>query len=711
MSVSGEWWQQLLRISQTNLQVRDTPNIDPKRVMRNLAEMHNNVAIFNAGGIYAWYPTQVADHVVNTFMEGRDMLGEAVEAAHAEGMRFVARVDFSLADDSVFLRHPDWFVRDPAGEPLLIGEPRPGHWSKLYATCPNGPYRNEAVAFPVLQEIVGNYPVDGVFINAAHFRPCWCGTCRRLYRATFDSELPEVEDWGDPNWRRWVEWRYDCLAANFGAMYRVLDDARPGMFWTSEFGAITNPRPWQSGHDLVRLAENCTLLTTGSGDNIAAGRPPTWLPAVHAKFARAVMGDRVPWATVHPTPGLVWRHTGLPEAELRLWLAQVNAHGAYAWHAITGLPERHQDRRDLPIHAEFNAFVKEHERYFVDAQPVTPIALLWSRRALERYGKDRPVERWQDEFFGFCDALITHHLPFTIIPDEFLTDERLANYQVLVLPSAACLSPDEAAAIDRFVEGGGGLVASFASGLYDETGRPRPETLLADTLGVSYTGHELHGLVASYMRIEDEEHPLAAGLGETDLVPNEFSAMLVEPSADTGAILTLVPGFAPASGVGTPPERASIPVPRTMMPLATVCGRRTYFANEIGKLAWRFKLPDHADLIVNAVRAAMPTPLPVEVTAPHGVQLSLFAQADRLLIHLVNAWADRPRADTVPIHDIAISVNCQIADGWSVRALAADTKVNREERNGILTITLPELQTWEIIVVEGVVNYVNARGR
>lgn len=699
-STSTEWWQHPLRISQTNLQVRETPNIDPKRVMRDLAEMHNNVAIFNAGGIYAWYPTEVPDHVVNTFMDGRDLLGEAVQAAHDEGMRFVARVDFSLADDSVFLRHPDWFVRDPAGEPLLIGEPRPGHWSKLYSTCPNGPYRNDAVAFPVLREIVTKYPVDGLFINAAHFRPCWCGTCRRLYHAAFDAELPVAEDWDDPNWRRWIEWRYDRLAANFGAMYRVLDETRPGMFWTSEFGAITSPRPWQSGHDLVRLAENCTLLTTGSGDNIAAGRPPTWLPAVHAKFARAVMGTRVPWATVHPTPGLVWRHTGLPEAELRLWLAQVNAHGAYAWHAITGLPERHQDRRNLPIHAEFNEFVKEHERYFVDAQPVTPIALLWSRRALERYGRDNPVERWQEEFFGFCDALITHHLPFTIIPDEFLTDEQLSAYQVLVMPNAACLSSNEAAAISRFVEGRGGLVASYASGLYDEAGTPRTETLLAETLGVTYTGHELHGLVASYMRVEDAAHSLVAGLEETDFIPNEFSTVLVEPGKNSRSILTLVPGFAPASGVGTPPERASIPVPRTTMPLATVRDRCVYFANEIGRLAWRFKLPDHADLIVNAVRTALPEELPVEVIAPHGVQLSLFQQEERLLIHLVNAGADRPRADVVPIHDIQILLHCDVAAGSTARALSMEQELPLERTASVLTMTLPRLETWEIIALE-----------
>jgi len=99
--------------------------------MRQLAAMDNNVAIANAGGIYAWYPTEVPDHNVNPFLEGRDFVRECVDAAHANGMHFVARVDFSLADDAIYARHPDLFARDKDGSPIIIGEPRPGPWGLL----------------------------------------------------------------------------------------------------------------------------------------------------------------------------------------------------------------------------------------------------------------------------------------------------------------------------------------------------------------------------------------------------------------------------------------------------------------------------------------------------------------------------------------------------------------------------------------------------
>ncbi|HEX2036769.1 MAG TPA: alpha-amylase family protein [Chloroflexota bacterium] len=691
------WWQQPLRISQTNLQARDTPKYRPEVFMRQLAEMGNNVAIANAGGIYAWYPTAVAEHTVNPYLEGRDFVRECVAAAHANGMHFVARVDFSLADDAIYARHPDWFARDRSGAPIIVGEPRPGPWGLLYYTCPNGPYRNEAVAFQVLRELLGRYELDGLFINAAGFRPCWCGSCARAYRRDAGAELPAEEDWRDANFRRWVEWRYDCLARNFGAMYATIQEVRPGCFWTSEFGAITSSRPWRGGQDLFRLKDGCTVITTASGDPIATGRPPCWLPAIHAKYARAISDPEVPWATVHPTAGLAWRHTGLPVDELRLWLAQVNAHGAYAWHAMTGTPDTHYDRRNLPIHAEFNAFLQRHEDAFRDTRPVTPVALLWSRRTLERYGAEAPEARYQDEFFGFCEALLGHGIPFTVVPEPFLQPHTLDAYDVLVLPNAACLGDEAAAAVARFAGAGKGVVASFATGLFDEDARPREHGVLQDVLGVRFTGHTIGGQHASYARIERPAHPLFAGSGETQLLPNEFSFCHVAPSPGAQVLLTLVPPFAPAGGVGAPPERASIPTDHTEIPLAVQQGRTIYFANEIGKMAWRFRLPDHTRLIAAAVRAVLPRPFPAELLdAPYGVQLSLSCQEQpaRLLCHVINSCgAGTVRHQAIPVHGLRLRLPLETR---RASALAAGVSLTLED--GVVAV--PPVHTWEVVVAE-----------
>jgi len=269
------------------------------------------------------------------------------------------------------------------------------------------------------------------------------------------------------------------------------------------------------------------------------------------------------------------------------------------------------------------------------------------------------------------------------------------------------MTDDAVAAVRRFAAAGKGVVASFATGHYDEEARPRDGGALDDLFGAAFTGHVIGEQQASYGRIEQPDHPLFRGIEDTQLVPNAASFCNVVPAGGADVLLTLVPPFAPMSGVGAPPERASIQTDRTEVPLALQKGRAIYFATEIGKLAWRFRLPDHSRLIANAVRAVAPVPFAADLPdAPYGVQLSLFTQPSpdpdsrggpgrkRLVGHLVNACgAGTVRHDVLPIRDLRIHVGDGIRRA-SARALGRDLEV----RGGV--VTLPELRTWEILVLD-----------
>lgn len=68
MSANEWWWHQPLRIIQPNMQVKDTARIDPERLAKQLKEMCANTVVFNVGGIYAWYRSEVPFHHVNEFL-------------------------------------------------------------------------------------------------------------------------------------------------------------------------------------------------------------------------------------------------------------------------------------------------------------------------------------------------------------------------------------------------------------------------------------------------------------------------------------------------------------------------------------------------------------------------------------------------------------------------------------------------------------------
>src|ERR1044072_2116228 len=89
------WWQRPYRMIQTNLRQPDAL-YDQKALARETREFGADVLLYNIGGIYAFYPTKRELHAVNPYMKG-DALGDAVEAAHAEGLAIVGRYDMSKA--------------------------------------------------------------------------------------------------------------------------------------------------------------------------------------------------------------------------------------------------------------------------------------------------------------------------------------------------------------------------------------------------------------------------------------------------------------------------------------------------------------------------------------------------------------------------------------------------------------------------------------
>ena len=64
-------------------------------------------------------------------------------------------------------------------------------------------------------------------------------------------------------------------------------------------------------------------------------------------------------------------------------------------------------------------------------------------------------------------ALIQAKVPFHLIFDEHLHQLSPSKCKVLILPDSECLSDDQLALIRRFVEAGGGLIATEDAGLYD----------------------------------------------------------------------------------------------------------------------------------------------------------------------------------------------------------------------------------------------------
>ena len=115
-----------------------------KTLAKEVRAFGANVLLYNIGGIFAFYPTRLPLHARNPYMKG-DALGDAIEAAHGEGLSLVGRFYMSKATRIAYEAHPDWFVHNGKGQPL--------EYNGTYQACVNGGWYKE-YAFAIISELL-----------------------------------------------------------------------------------------------------------------------------------------------------------------------------------------------------------------------------------------------------------------------------------------------------------------------------------------------------------------------------------------------------------------------------------------------------------------------------------------------------------------------------------------------------------------------------
>src|SRR5690606_29068319 len=194
------WWHEPFRACQTNLREIDA-GLDVERGLDQIEGRGANAWLLSVGGIVSNYPTDRPTQTRNPARAERpsgDLVGDAVAAAHARGIRLLARMDFSKVDRRRAEEHPEWCFVGPDGEWQT--------YNGLTSVCPSGPYYQRE-AFAVVDEVLSRYDVDGFFFNWASYNErdysgryrgvCRCLSCARA----FGAPLPTGPD--DPAYPRW----------------------------------------------------------------------------------------------------------------------------------------------------------------------------------------------------------------------------------------------------------------------------------------------------------------------------------------------------------------------------------------------------------------------------------------------------------------------------------------------------------------------------
>lgn len=582
----------------------------------------------------------------------------AAETAHRYGMKIDTYLQWNtMMYETFFAEEPrakDWIQRDASGLPILLTY---GYQQSFrYRPCFSNPeylaYLKKLVRFAV-EEVKTDYiHFDNFDLNpepdSCHSPSCINGF-RNYLRSRYSPEklrqrfgFENVDHINPPQWNRnnppermaiifdpaiqeWIGFRCQMMADALRQMAEYAKSLNPEVaIEINPHGITGGNRAWMNGIDHCRLLTSTDAYVTEE-ENFAEYFPEDGrLVSKIRSYKLARVYDNV---LVTESPSEV------ATAEKLAFNQTIGRAGS------------------APLPAwmlDYIAFYKKHRDLFVGARDLATVGVLRSYPSITYH-----TARAQLSAILVEQALIQSRIPFHLIFDEPLPD--LSNLKVLILPDSECLSDEQIAKVRRFVENGGGLIATGQAGLYDEWRRLRVEP-------------GLKGLA-------DGQQP-ASSYEERVRAVKISSGLPVRKLVRKGRVVYF-PGI-PFDG----------PLPN-MEPYFTIDNK-----------FW--KRPANSEELIDEIRWAANAAMPIDISGPEFLVANVAWQADqhRAMVHLVNY-----NAKSTPSIS-GIDIVCRPPEGGTAKSVklygleySAAVDLPFKIQPQAASFSLPEMKTYALIVV------------
>jgi hypothetical protein len=618
----GSWFDKSKRWAQLAFVENDPGRFDPDFWLNYFKRIHADGVLLSAGGVVAFYPTDVPFHHRSKWLGNSDPLGYMVKGCRDMNMSVILRTDPHATRQDMYYAHPDYISVTADGQ-------KRRHWAnpELWVTCAYGPYNFDFMT-QVNKEIMGRYKPDGIFSNRwAGSGICYCQHCKAGFQAAYSLDLPRSAERLDPTYIKWTAWSTARLKELWFLWDKEIRKQKP----TARF--IPNGFP-----DKLETGKYADFFF--ADQQARHGVIPPWSNAMGAKELRAGLGMKplVGIFSVGVEEEYRWKDSVQNDAEIRIWVAEGTANGM------------------LPCFVKFGAFIRDtrwmgavekmyqsyykHERYLKNMAPLARVGLVYSEQTNQKYG-GKPWQQKSDEHaLGMYHALVENHTPFEMVNDRLLDEQHLNPFKLLVLPNIAALSNAQCDQLRAFVEHGGSILATFETSLYDENGKPRTDFGLADLFGVSLDNKVEGPMMNSYLRLKRDEitqqfHPVVKGLEDAYKIINTVYRVQVKPTINFPSPVTLIPSYPnlPMEDVYPREEETTT---RELYLREVGKGRIAYFPGDLDRSFWQIMSPDHSQLLRNTINWALNEEPIVEVQTEGIIDVTVWRQKNSMTVHLVN---------------------------------------------------------------------------
>ncbi|MGZ8559025.1 MAG: alpha-amylase family protein [Chitinophagaceae bacterium] len=689
--IDEPWFDKSMRWAQLAFVENDPGKYDPDFWLDYFKRIHADGVLLSAGGIVAFYPTNIPLHHRSDWLGSSDPLGYLVTECRKEKRTIILRTDPHATRQDMYDAHPDYIAVTADGK-------KRRHWANtdLWVTCALGPYNFDFMS-KVNREIMERYQPDAIFSNRWHGHGvCYCEHCQKNFKkAASGLELPTVTERLDPTYQKWLVWQTDRLKELW-------------FIWDAEI------RRQKSTARFIPNGFPDKLLTGKHADFFFAdqqarrGVIPPWANGKGAKELRAGLGMKplIGIFSVGIEEEFRWKDSVQSDAEIKIWVAEGTANGMKPCFVKFG--GNIFDKRWMPAVEKIYQGYYKNEKYLRNTAPLARVAMVYSEQTDQKYGGKPWQQRSNEHALGMYHALVEEHIPFEMVNDKMLDEVHLAAFKLLVLPNIAALSDNQCSQLKKFVENGGSIVATFETSLYDELGKPRTNFGLSDMFGVSY-GNGVEGPMRnSYLRLKNDAvtrqfHPVLNGMEDAVRIINCIHRVIVSPNTNFPSPVTLVPSYP-----DLPMEDVYPRVPETetreLYLRETGKGRIAYIPGDLDRSFWQIMNIDHGKLLRNTLRWALKEQPVVTIKAAGVIDVTVWRQKNSMTVHLVNLtnpmMMKGPFRELFPVDaqvSITIPANKKLTGVHLLMSGIQPAFVNKE---GTITLNVNKISDHEIVALD-----------
>ncbi len=473
-SYDGTWWNRTpIRLIQTNLpEIEGSMDIDA--YVRSIFDASANTVLFNTGGIVANYQTKLTYHWKNPNIGARDLVADLIKKLHDNGIKYIARFDFSKLDSSIAVQKPEWLYIGTNGEPQIF--------NGLYSACINGGYYQK-YAFEILKEAIANYSFDGIFFNMMGYTGstykgtehgiCQCINCKKRFLTYAGLKLPKSKN--DKGIKEYEQFQRVTSEELYNKITSFIKEQNPKLIIYNYNDIGTSWIASESGTSMSHGVDNIYHATNNVKQTIGSYKDRTPL--------NLIMGfQAIGYRNIMSSPNL-----------LRTWCLEDMLHGAPLGFVVVGTLNHYEDRRFIPIVKELFAFHKTYEKLFTNVQSVNEVAL---------------IRGSEEEYQGIIKILSEEHIMYDVIIPAQLGSNRaprkLDDYDVLILDDIVNMSESLIPLLDTYVQNGGKLLVTGAISTNEVNGMPMNKIRLK-SLGVEPEYEVFSQAQATYLKVSESD--------------------------------------------------------------------------------------------------------------------------------------------------------------------------------------------------------------